>query len=127
MRRIGICEERGSGFDKIVYLTELYQLPAPDIEVYDNHTKVTLFAHKDFAAMSKDDRQRACYLHACIKRVNRDYMTNASLRERFQIDPKNSAMISRLLNDTCKAGLIKLTDDSTGDKNRRYVPYWAGK
>jgi hypothetical protein len=29
MRRIGVCEERGSGFDKVVSLTERYQLPAP--------------------------------------------------------------------------------------------------
>ena len=27
LRRIGVCEERGSGFDKIVYSTEIYQLP----------------------------------------------------------------------------------------------------
>lgn len=125
MRRIGVCEERGSGFDKVVFQTEFFQLPAPEIEIYSNHTKVTLFAQKDFAQMSKDDRQRACYMHACLKRVNRDYMTNASLRERFKIDAKNSSMISRLLNDTCKTGLIKLTEDSTGDKNRRYIPFWA--
>ena len=75
--------------------------------------------------MTKDDRQRACYMHACLKRVNRNYMTNSSLRERFNIDAKNSSMISRLLKDTCKTGLIKLTEDSTGDKNRKYVPYWA--
>ena len=125
MRRIGVCEERGSGFDKVVFQTELYQLPAPEIDIYNNHTKVTLFAQKTFAQMSRDDRQRACYLHACLKRVNRDFMTNATLRERFDVDIKNSSMISRLLNDTCKTGMIKLTDDSTGDKNRKYVPFWG--
>ena len=39
MRRIGICEERGSGFDKVVFQTELYQLPAPEIDIYNDHTK----------------------------------------------------------------------------------------
>lgn len=29
MRRVGICEGRGSGVDKVVSQTELYQLPAP--------------------------------------------------------------------------------------------------
>ena len=125
MRRIGICEERGSGFDKVVFQTEFFQLPAPEIDTYNNHTKVTLFAQKSFTQMSKDDRQRACYLHACLKRVNRDFMTNATLRERFDVDVKNSSMISRLLNDTCKTGMIKLTEDSTGDKNRRYIPFWG--
>lgn len=125
MRRIGVCEERGSGYDKVVFQTEYYQLPAPEIEIYDNHTKVILYGHKEFAKMSKDDRIRASYLHACLKRVNRDSMTNSSLRERFAIDIKNSSMISRLLNEACATGLIKISEESTSDKNRRYLPYWA--
>ena len=125
MRRAGICEERGSGFDKVVHETELYQLPAPEIEIYNDHTKVTLYAHKEFAQMSKDDRVRACYMHACLKRVNRGYMTNSSLRERFKIDKRNSAMISRLLSETCALGLVYISPDSTSDKNRKYLPFWA--
>lgn len=125
MRRIGICEERGSGFDKVVSQTEYYQLPAPEIEIYNDHTKVILYAHKEYAKMSKEDRYRACYLHACLKRVNRDVMTNASLRERFNIDSKNSSMVSRLLNEVCSMGLIKISPDSTSDKNRKYLPFWA--
>lgn len=125
MRRIGICEERGSGFDKVVFETEYYQLPAPEIEVYDNHTKVTLYSHKTYSEMSKEDRLRACYLHACLKRVNREFLTNSSLRERFNIESKNSSMISRLLKDACDSGWIKLAEEFSGDKNRRYVPFWA--
>ncbi len=125
MRRVGVCEERGSGYDKVVFQTELYQLPAPEIELYNDHTKVILYAHKEYAKMTREDRCRACYLHACLKRVNRDVMTNSSLRERFKIDAKNSSMISRLLNDTCDMGLIKISPESTSDKNRKYLPFWA--
>ena len=125
MRRIGVCEERGSGYDKVVFETEFYQLPAPEIEIYNDHTKVVLYAHKEFAKMSRDDRLRACYLHACLKRVNREYMTNSSLRERFNIDKKNSSMVSRLLTDTCNVGLIYISPESTSDKSRKYLPYWA--
>ena len=125
LRRIGVCEERGSGYDKVVSQTEFYQLPAPEIEIYNDHTKVILYAHKEYAKMSKADRYRACYLHACLKRVNRDVMTNSSLRERFKIDAKNSSMITRLLNETCAQGLIKISPDSTSDKNRKYLPFWA--
>lgn len=125
MRRIGVCEERGSGYDKVVFETEFYQLPAPEIEIYNDHTKVILYAHKEYAQMSKEDRYRACYLHACLKRVNREYMTNASLRERFNIDRKNISMVSRLLSDTCALGLIYVSPDSTSDKNRKYLPFWA--
>lgn len=125
MRRIGVCEERGSGYDKVVAQTEFYQLPAPEIEIYDNHTKVILYAYQPYAQMSKEDRQRACYLHACLKRVNREAMTNTSLRERFHIAESNKSMVSRLLSDTCKAGWIKISVESTSDKNRKYLPYWA--
>ena len=33
LRRFRICEERGSGIDKVVFQVELYQLPAPLFEV----------------------------------------------------------------------------------------------
>ena len=75
--------------------------------------------------MDKEDKIRACYMHACLKRVNREFITNSSLRERFGIEGKNSSIISRLLKDSLAAGVIKLQDENSGDKNRRYVPYWA--
>lgn len=125
MRRVGICEERGSGFDKIVFESEFYQLPAPEIEVFDSHTKVTLLSHKEYKEMNKEDRIRSCYLHACLKRVNREAMTNTTLRERFGIDDKNRSMVSRLIKETMEKGLIKLENVSAGDKSKRYLPFWA--
>lgn len=125
MRRIGICEERGSGFDKIIAEVESYQLPAPEIEVFDSHTKVTLFAYRTFADISKEERIWACYMHTCLKHVKREYATNATLRERFKIEKKNSSMISRLLNETIDRDLIKLVDENAGDKGKKYIPYWA--
>ena len=88
MRRMGICEERGSGVDKVVFQTEFYQLPAPMFEVTGETTRAVLFAHRPLSKMDKADRIRACYLHACLKYVNREYLTNTSLRERFGIKPK---------------------------------------
>ena len=90
MRRIGVCEERGSGVDKVVFQTELYQLPAPLFETTGEHTRAVLFAHREFREMDKTDRIRACYLHACLRYVQRDYMTNTTLRERFRIDEKTA-------------------------------------
>jgi predicted HTH transcriptional regulator len=75
--------------------------------------------------MNRADRIRACYDHACIKRVNREYMTNASLRERLNVEERNISMISRLLKETTSIGLIKISDISTGAKFRKYLPYWA--
>lgn len=125
MRRIGVCEERGSGVDKIVFQTELYQLPAPLFESTDEHTRAILFAHRDLKNMDKEDRIRACYLHACLKYVQRDYMTNTTLRERFGIEDKNRATASRIIKETSDAGLIRCYDETVGTKAKKYLPWWA--
>ena len=83
MRRLGFCEERGSGVDKVVAETELHQLPAPLFETPDGFTKATLFTHRPLREMDRTDRTRACYLHACLRYVERDPMTNATLRARL--------------------------------------------
>lgn len=125
MRRIGVCEERGSGIDKVVFQTELYQLPAPMIEIIEKNTKITLFGHRSFNDMEKQDRIRACYLHACLKYVSREFMTNSSLRERFAIEKHNSAKVSRIIKDTLEENLIKLNDPNVTRKYAKYVPYWS--
>lgn len=125
MRRINICEERGSGVDKVVFQTEVYQLPAPIFEVTDSHTRSVLFGHKPFADMDKEDRIRACYLHCCLRYVNREPTNNSSLRERFGIEQKNQAQVSRVLKDTVAAGLIRAYDPDAGTKAMRYIPAWA--
>ncbi len=76
MRRIGVCEERGSGIDKVISEIEVYQLPAPIFEQTERHTRVVLFAHKDHRDMDIEDRVRACYQHCCLKYVNREPMNN---------------------------------------------------
>lgn len=125
MRRIGICEERGSGVDKVVFQTELYQLPAPSFEVIDDNTKVVLFADRALAKMDKTDRIRACYLHACLRYVNRDYMTNTSIRDRFGITPSNKAIASRYIREAVEAKAVKPYDEDAAPKLKKYVPYWA--
>jgi ATP-dependent DNA helicase RecG len=126
MRRINICEERGSGIDKVVKNIEIFQLPAPNFAAIDKFTKSTLFAYQKLNNMSKDDKVRACYQHACLRFVSNDQMTNSSLRERFSIDDKNYSIASRIISDTLEAGLIKSFDpDSTSKKHAKYVPCWA--
>lgn len=125
MRRFGICEERGSGIDKVAIQVELFQLPAPQIEVPEGFTRVTLFAHRPLVEMDKDDRIRACYLHACLRYVTKQHMTNSSVRERFGIDEKNAARATRLINEALGAKVIVPYDAEAANKLMRYVPYWA--
>ncbi len=125
MRRVNICEERGSGIDKVVIQTEIYQLPAPIFETYQEHTRVVLFAHREFKDMETQERIRAAYLHSVLRYLNRQPMNNTTLRERFGIETKNSAMVSRIIKQAIKAGRIKPYDEGAGTKAMRYVPWWT--
>jgi len=126
MRRMNICEERGSGIDRAIGCIEVYQLPAPDFQEDEDFMRVTLFAHRSYSEMGREDRVRACYQHACLRYVCRDFMTNATLRKRLGIEDQNYPTASLILRDTLDAGLIRLQDPETrSNRSRRYVPYWA--
>ncbi len=125
MRRIGICEERGSGWDRVVFQCELNQLPAPLAEVAGDNTRVVLFAPRPLSSMNKAERVWTIYLHACLKHVKRDYATNRSVRARFGIDVKNSAKASRLIAESVEQGVIAPDDPRAAPKLMRYVPWWA--
>jgi ATP-dependent DNA helicase RecG len=125
MRRIGICEERGSGWDKVVFQTEFYQLPAPLVEATSDHTRVVLFAPRSLTQMDKADRIRAVYWHACLRYVSQQPTTNSSIRERFGIQAKNSATASRLIREATESGNLVPYDQDAAPKLMRYLPHWA--
>jgi ATP-dependent DNA helicase RecG len=52
-------------------------------------------------------------------------MTNMTLRGRFGIEARNSAIASRIISDAVKAKLIRPYDDSVGSKAKKYLPWWA--
>ena len=125
MRRFGICEERGSGWDKIAMQIELTQVPAPIVEVSNRQTRVTIFGPRSLKQMSKQERIQATYLHACLQFVNRSYLTNTSVRQRFGIETQNSAKASRMINEALEATMIVADDPNASPKMMRYVPSWV--
>ncbi len=126
MRRMNICEERGSGIDRAINCIEVFQLPAPEFHADKEFMRVTLFKHQNFSEMGRDDKIRACYQHCCLRWVCRDFMTNASLRKRMGIDDQNYPMASRIIKDTMDQGLIRLYDpDNKSNRTRKYIPFWS--
>lgn len=126
MRRMGFCEEKGSGWDKAIAAVELYQLPPIKPFVQENRTIVTVFAYKTLNNMSKEEKVRACYQHACLKYVSNEKMTNQTLRDRFGIENQNYSVASRIIRETLTEKLIK--EDNPDSKSRKYagyVPFWA--
>ncbi len=126
MRRLSICEEKGSGIDKVARQAEIYQLPAPDFRIAFNRTSIVLFKHLDFQEMDRVGRIRACYQHACLKWVMNETLSNQSLRERFQLNGQQSASITQVIKATLEEGKIKLANPAqTSLRYRHYIPYWA--
>ena len=126
MRRLGICEEKGSGVDKVIQAAEDFQLPAPDFRVGEKRTSVVLFGHKDFEDMDRNDRIRATYQHSCLRYVMNEKMTNQSLRERFKLPESKVATASQIIAATVDAKKIKIADPTqTSTRYRNYVPFWA--
>ena len=126
MRRVNICEERGSGIDKVVSATEIYQLPPPNFIEENNFFRVVLYSYKSFEEMDKKDKIMACYLHCCLKYVSNDYMTNQTLRERFNIGKNSYPMASRIIADAIEAELIKDYDaENKSKKFAKYIPFWS--
>lgn len=125
MRRLRMCEELGTGWDKIVITCELHQLPAPKIELFQDSTRVTLFSEMSFSNLSMEDKLWACYLHACIKYVQGEQLTNSSLRERFGLKDSASGTISRLIKEAVRQEFIKPLDPTTAPRYMKYIPIWA--
>jgi len=126
MRRMNICEERGSGIDKVILQTELFQLPAPDFIEGDDYLMVVLYAYKSLRQMDQNDKIRACYQHCVLKYITREFMMNQTLRKRFGVSEQNYAIVSRIIGDTIDAKLIKFEDpNNKARRYSRYVPAWS--
>ena len=126
MRRLNICEEKGSGIDRVVQTAEVFQLPAPDFRSGAGRTTTRLLGPRPFEEMDRSDRIRATYQHCALRWVMNESMTNSSLRDRFRLPETKASTASQLIVATIDAGLIK-ADERAGTSKRmaRYVPFWA--
>lgn len=124
-RRYRICEERGTGFQKVVTAVELFGLPPLAFDQAESSFKVILYAPRKFTDMTQSERVEACYQHAVLKYLSSSAMTNSSLRERLKMSEKQRNQVSNLIADAVKAGRIKRMDPEAGNKFAEYVPYWA--
>jgi len=125
MRRIGLAEELGVGWDRIVEGCESLHTPPPNVRSEMGYTLVILRPKIEFGSMTKEEKIRACYQHACVKYLNGENMTNASLRERFGLEATMSSPMVRIIKDALAAGMIKVYDPTTAPKYISYVPFWA--
>ena len=126
MRRMSICEERGSGIDRVTTTAEVAQLPAPSFAAALGRTIVTIYGPRPFEQMDREDRIRACYQHSVLKWLQKEKMSNTTLRDRFGVTEAKTQLVSQIIADTKERGLVK-RDSASGDSPRyaRYLPFWA--
>lgn len=124
-RNLGFIEERGSGIDKTVDSIEKLGLPAPRMKINGDFFEVTLFSRKKFDQLTSEDRLNATYLHASLKRLEEDFLTNGSLRKRFGLTQRESSKATSLINNALEANLINKFDEKASPKQMKYVPFWS--
>lgn len=123
MHRCGICEERGSGYDKVMYSLSKVKMLAPKVEIQsDKFTKVTLYSKTPYELITKEDKIRTCYMFACLLYVQGEALDNSVVRELFDIDKHKS---SRIIKDVIAHNLVKAVDENTAPRYMKYIPFWA--
>lgn len=122
-RRMRMCEEGGTGLDKVVASAELYQLPAPDFRAEGDNMKAVMFAPRSFGEMTAAERIRAADQHATLCYLSGSRMTNTSLRQRLGIAGQNAAQASRIIREALALDIIRPADPAM--PRAGYVPGWA--
>ena len=127
MRRMGFCEERGSGIDRALVEIELYGLPPVKFINGPNSFKAILYSPKSFKQMTPEERLDACLQHCCIRYyVANDPMTNASLRKRLGLKDVQYSLAWRVIDMAMARKWVKPRDPRNKSKKyAAYVPYWA--
>ncbi|MFB9245363.1 transcriptional regulator [Massilia antarctica] len=120
-----ICEERGTGFQKVVSAVELFGMPPVLFTPLENAFQVTLYAPRQFSDMAQAERIEACYQHAVLQYFSSQTLTNTTLRRRFKVSERQRNQITNLIADAVEAGRIRRKDTTSGNKFAEYIPYWA--
>ena len=125
MRQVKICEERGTGIDRIIEAIEQAGLPPVLFLENNNSFKAIIYPPKPYKNLSQEEKLRACYQHCVLKFISNEKMNNASLRKRFGISDSNHSMATRVINKTITEKLIKKDKQSSARKFTYYIPIWA--
>lgn len=123
MRRMDLCEERGSGIDRVVEALEQAHLPPLTHTILAGQTRAAVLTPRPFAELTPSEKTRACFQHAALQFENNRRATNASLRTRFAVPKTNAAAISKVIAAAKKAKLVKPADPAA--PNAGVIPWYG--
>lgn len=126
MKRLGICETRGSGIPRTIEEIESEILPAPTFTNQENAFKVSIHAYKEFDKLNNEEKIAACVQHVSLMYVRDSFANNETLRKRFGLGEKKANTISKLVRLAKDRNLIKDFDPKNSSKKYiKYIPFWA--
>ncbi len=125
MRELNLCEERGGGIDKAIIDIEEKHLPALEFIASQHSMRVVIFGPKRFNDLSKAEKSWSCFCHCVVRWIRHDYMSNSSLRERFNLKDEEYQVVSGVIGDTRRAGKIVQAEANQSNKYAKYGPWWA--
>ena len=125
LHQIGIGDERGSGYDKIMYQCERYQRTSPLIVYKFKRLIVTAYPSMEKRSERLSDLLRDAYYHCVLRYVSNQTMTNSSLRERLGYGEEKKVAVSRLIKELTDQKKIKPVLQTASKKMMEYIPYWA--
>ena len=124
MHCIGIGDERGSGYDKMLLEAERLGSPSPLVETNSSGVRVVLFPPTPYEEESVMDIRRDIYFHCCLRYLSRTPMTNASVRARYGLGDDKTVEISKLIKSLVEQHRIKPIPNSSR-KKMEYIPIWG--
>ncbi len=126
LRLLRIIEDRGSGFDRIEEGLSSIHAPSILVQSDEYHTCAILSSKDSFKDFTEEEALNTIYTSCCFGYVNlEEKMGNAYFRQRLGLTEKDASVVSRLLAKAVEQGRVKLSQESTGARNRYYVPNWA--
>jgi ATP-dependent DNA helicase RecG len=125
LRRLGIGDSQGTGFDKIEAALQSRHMPSALIAQVGGSVRLEIEAKDSYNDFNEEERLRSAYYCACLCRENRLPLTNDTLRLRFGLGEKDRPVISRLLSRAVSLGRLKIANADSGVRSRSYLPYWA--
>lgn len=126
LRRAGIGDARGTGFDKMENALEEARMLSPSVHELSSSVSVYVYAQKPFSKWNLEEKLSAAYYHACLFYYSAGKaMTNESLRIRYGLSSKDKSTVSRIIRVAVERGLLKPQNEASSDKSRSYIPYWA--
>lgn len=126
MREMYMCENRGSGLQRLMSENEIHRRADPEFQVISELTKARITGKQNFTSLTQDERIWAVFMHACFKFESGSHMTNATFRERYGLSAAKSTLVTNAINSTIEAGMIKQYDENSQSRRyAKYVPFWA--